>query len=273
MRTGAVVAAALALAGLTAEARVLAAQVAAPEGVVSVHAGVTLPGAYWHLAAQPVTAGSDRTALDTFELAQRLVSSLALGISVTRFARPTLGIGVEGAWIVSTAETSCRMRGPVTPDPSALTQQMCATIAHLRLSHGTFSLQGGVTLRTAQARDLRPYGRVGAGFAVLGRGLYYLRIPIWTDRCPGCLRTIMDAPPTALTWTATLAAGITLGTGGDGRFRMELRDAVIGLPTVTGPASPFLVNPVPSTRVRPVHRLTLSIGADAVFGGPRERRY
>jgi len=273
MRHQLAVAALTASAGLALAAEGVEAQIATPEAVISFAAGIAFPGAYWRLDAQPVTSGSGLSALDTFTLAQRFAHGPALTVSITRFVRPTIGLGVEGTWIRSTAETSCAMRGAVTPDPEQLTRQICATLDRLRLGNSAIAAQGVVVLRPARARHVRPYLRAGAGIAVLGRGLYYLRVPVWTAGCEGCLRTILDAPAAALTWTATLAAGVTLGTGHTSRFRVEVRDAILSLPTITGPASPYGESPLPATRSRPIHRLLVSVGADLVFGGPRARRY
>ena len=52
-----------------------------------------------------------------------------------------------------------------------------------------------------------------------------------------------------------------------------MRDVLLALPAVTGPADALAEHPVPSTRLRPVHRLMLAFGIDVVLGGTRLRRY
>ena len=273
MRARAAVTAVLVLAGLSAGTHVLTAQAAAPEAVLSFGGGFSLARALWHLPAQPVLADVRPLATDTFDLARRLEPGPLAWIGVTRFARPWLGVGVEGSWITSPTTTSCRMRGPIAPDPLGVNVQICDVIDGLRRSSGALSLQGTVTVRASPRRRVSPFARAGGGFALLGSDVIDTRVELLAGRCPGCTVTILEGPLRQLTWAATLAAGVTLGTGSGGRFRIEARDAVLGLPVVTGPAAPMAVHPVPSTRVRAIHRLALTLGFDVPLGGRHRRRY
>jgi hypothetical protein len=52
-----------------------------------------------------------------------------------------------------------------------------------------------------------------------------------------------------------------------------VRDVLLALPAVTGPADALAEHPVPSTRLRLAHRVMLAFGIDIVLGGTRLRRY
>jgi len=266
----AVVVGLVALAGLS---RVVAAQTYATEHAVSLSAGVSTAGALWRLPAQPSLAGSG-AGFDTLELARRFQPGLTLGVGVTRFLRPGLGLGIEALGVVAPMESNCRLRVPVQPDPTELNGQTCNYVNRMRITATAFALQGTATLRASPRRNVSPFVRAAGGIALLGRGYVQMQAEYLTETGAVGVRRVLDAPGRLVTWTATVAAGVTLGSGPGGRFRMEIRDIIIGLPVVAGPADAMATeHPVPATSFRAVHRPTLVLGVDAVLGGPHQRRY
>lgn len=252
----------------------LPAQEPSPEVQLSASAGLTWGGPLWSLAAQPVLVSTPGPVpFDTFALTRRLSPGLTAWLGFTKYGRPHVGIGAEVAWVAASVATGCRIVGQLQPDPNQLNAAVCGSLGQQRVVTSAITAQGTITLRAAPRRDASPYAKVGLGFAVLSGSFVGTGADYTTFTCPGCYREIYAPDSRSLTWAGTLAAGLTFGGGLPVRFRVELRDFVLGLPVVTGPAEPSSSHPVPPTRLRAAHRVTLVMGFDLVSGGPRRRRY
>ena len=252
----------------------LAAQEPLTEVQLSASAGLTWGGRLWSVAAQPMRVTISGTALlDTFALTRHLSPGLTAWVGVTRFGRPRIGFGAELAWVAASLATACRAVGPFQPDPKETNAAICGAVGQQHFVTSAIAALGTITLRAAPRRDLSPYVKVGLGLAMLSGSFVVTGAEYSTDTCPMCYREIYAPDSRSFTWAGTLAAGLIFGGGLPVRFRVELRDFVLGLPTVSGPADQAASHPVPPASPRATHRIVFAMGFDLVSGGPRRHRY
>ena len=253
----------------------LPAQEPLAEVQLSASAGLTWGGPLWSVAAQPTLVSTTGTfALDTFALTRRLSPGLTAWLGFTKFVRPHIGIGAELAWVAASLETGCGFAGQrVRPDLSQGNAAACGNVGQQRLVTSAVAALGTVVLRATPRRDVSPYVKAGLGLAMLSGSFVGTGANYSTPDCPGCYKEIYTPDARSFTWAGTLAAGLVFGGGLPVHFRVELRDVVLGLPTVTGPANPASSHPAPPVHLRAAHRIVFAMGLDLVSGGPRRRRY
>ena len=243
---------------------------------MSASAGFTRGGPLWSVAAQPVlVATTGGVALrDTFALTRRLSPGLTAWLGFTRFRRSSVGFGAEIAWVAARSESACGFAGQqARPDLSQANAAACGAVGRTGAVTSAISGLGTVTLRARTRRDLSPYVKAGLGLAMLSGSFVNTGANYSTLDCPDCYKEIYAPDNRTFTWAGTLAAGLVFGGGLPVRFRVELRDFVLGLPAVTGPADPAPSHPMPPAQIRAAHRIVLAMGFDLVGGGPRRRRY
>lgn len=252
----------------------LPAQNPSPEVELSASAGFTRGGPLWSVAAQPALVSISGTVLrDTFALTRRLSPGLSAWLGFTKYNRPHVGIGAEVAWVAASVATACQIVGQLQPDPNQANAGACLNASQHHMVTSAITAQGTITLRAAPRRDVFPYMKVGLGLAMLSGSFVVTGADYSTDECPICYREIYAPDSRTFTWAGTLAAGLVFGGGTGAHFRIEVRDIVLGLPVVTGPANPASSHPVPPVRIRAAHRIILALGFDLASGGPRRPRY
>ena len=252
----------------------LPAQSPSPELELSASAGLTWGGRLWNVAAQPsYVPAPGIAALDTFALTRRLSPGLTAWLGFTKFSRPHLGIGAEVAWVAAGVATACGAVGQFQPDPNQTNAVVCGSVGRKLSMTSAIAALGTVTLRAAPRRNASPYVKAGLGLTMLSGSFVLTGADYSTSACPVCYKEIYAPDSRSLTWAGTLAAGLVFGGGLPIRLRLELRDFVLGLPAVAGPASPAASHPVPPTSLRATHRIVFAMGFGLVSGGPRRRRY
>jgi hypothetical protein len=252
----------------------LPAQGPTTEVQLSASVGLSWGGPLWIVAKQPaLVSTTGPVLLDTFALARRLAPGLTAWVGFTSFRRPQVGFGAELAWVAAGVNTTCRIVGQLQPDPNQASAVACGNVGQQRVVTSAITALGTVTLRAAPRRDVSPYARVGIGLALLSGSFVGTGADYATAACPVCYREFYAPDSRSFTWAGTLAAGLVFGGGLPLRFRVELRDLVLGLPTVSGPADPASSHPMPPVRIQATHRVTVAMGLELVNGGPRRRRY
>jgi hypothetical protein len=248
----------------------LPAQEPLTEVQLSASAGFTRGGPLWSVVAQPMRVTiPGTTLLDTVALTRRLSPGLTAWLGFTKYGRPRIGFGAEIAWVAAGVATGCGIVGQWQPDPNQTNAAVCGSVGQQRFVSSAIAALGTITLRAAPRRDLSPYVKVGLGLAMLSGSFVVTGTDYSTDACSMCYQEIYAPDSRSFTWAGTLAAGLIFGGGLPVRFRVEVRDFVLGLPTVSGPAS----HPVPPTALRAAHRIVFAMGFDLVSGGLRRRRY
>jgi hypothetical protein len=262
------------VASLALSAARLPAQEPLTEVQLSASAGFTREGPFWSVAAQPMRVMTPSAVLlDTFALSRRLSSGLTAWLGFTTFKRPRIGFGAEIAWVAASLATTCRAVGSFQPDPTMTNAAICGAVGQQPFVTSAIAALGTITLRAAPRRDISPYAKVGLGLAMLSGSFVVTGAEYSTDTCSMCYKEIYATDARSFTWAGTLAAGLIFGGGLPIRCRVELRDFVLGLPTVSGPANPTSSHPAPPVQLRAAHRIVLAMGFDLVGGGLRRRRY
>mgnify|MGYP001263457684 CR=1 FL=1 len=262
-----------AAASLGLSAARLPAQNPSPEVELSASAGFTRGGPLWSVAVQPMLVPLMSSVLrDTFALTRRLSPGLSAWLGVTKYNRPHVGMGAEVAWVAAGVATGCQIVGRLQPDPNQANAGACLNASQHHMVTSAITAQGTITLRAAPRRDVFPYMKVGLGAAMLSGSFVVTGADFTADACRICCREIYAPDSRTFTWAGTLAAGLVFGGGTGAHFRIEVRDIVLGLPVVTGPANP-LSHSMPPVRIRAAHRVILALGFDLASGGPRRRRY
>jgi hypothetical protein len=252
----------------------LAAQEPQHEVQLSASGGLTWGGRLWSVAVQPTYVPMPGvSALDTFALARHMSPRLSAWVGITRFVQPHVGVGAELAWVAASVATSCHAVAPFYPDPDQTNELVCGSVGGRLSTNSAIAALATFTLRAAPRRDVSPYVKAGLGLAMLSGSFVVTGANYSTAACPNCYKEIYAPDSRSVTWAGTAAAGLMFGGGLPIRFRVELRDFVLGLPVVTGTADPVLPHPAPPSRLRAIHRLTFAMGLDLVSGGPRKRRY
>lgn len=253
--------------------RPLAAQTGTPELVISVTGGYTFDRALGNLRQQVVVPEPGPLLIDTFALSRSLAPGFSGWIGLTWYPRPGTGFGADFGWTAAQVRTGCAILGTPQPDPWEQNTVACARLTHDRYATSALPLLATVTLRGTPARAYSPFLKAGIGVALLGHPYDAVTSHSTSETCVDCARIIVEGRDRLLTWAGSVAAGVAIGGRSGYRLRAELRDVVLGLPVLTGPADPLAEHPVPRTSVRAVHRVTLAFGVDVVLSGPRRRRY
>jgi hypothetical protein len=252
----------------------LSAQAAVPEIVLSASGGRTFSRPLWILRQLVVVPVPGPLLLDTFLLARGLAPGWSAWAGLTWYPRGNAGLGAEVGWVAAQARSDCVIVGVPHLDSYQQNAVVCAGIAQDRwLRTSAIALLGTATLRAAPRRDVSPFVKAGVGLAVLGFSFADARAWAPGPTCANCERIILEGDPRLVTWAAALAAGLSFGGVSSHRLRVEVRDFVLGIPVVTGPADPLAEHPVPPTRTRAIHRVTIALGLDIVLSGRHRRRY
>jgi hypothetical protein len=159
------------------------------------------------------------------------------------------------------------------PDPNQTNELICGSVGRKLSMTSVIAAVGTVTVRAAPRSNISPYVKAGLGLAMLSGSFVVTGANYSTAACPNCYKEIFAPDSRSFTWAGTLATGLVFGGGLPIRFRVELRDFVLGLPVVSGPADPRLPHPAPPSHLRATHRIVFAMGFDLVGGGPRRRRY
>lgn len=242
----------------------------------SISGGYTTGGPLWTLDKQAVAAPNNQ--LDSVALARRLRPGFSAVLSATLFQSPHVGYGLEVGLFALGSESRCAPLDSFRTDAQRLNEQTCGSIQGRHIPTSVVAFQAGLTYRVGADGAAQPYLRAAGGFAILGNSFIQTAgelVATSPSSCQtGCLRFVLDAADRKeFVWTATLAAGVALPMGPGYRFRAEIRDAIMSLPVVTGPADPRSSVPVAETSTSVRHVPALTIGLDVVLERRRTRRY
>ncbi|HEV8398848.1 MAG TPA: hypothetical protein VGQ18_03310 [Gemmatimonadales bacterium] len=259
--------------GLTVPA---AAQTGSESNLVFTIFGGTVTGhSLWTVGKQPLTVLSDPSKYDTLDLSRSVSSSMVLGLAATYFLSPHVGVHLELSYLGLPVESRCT--GVFFhPDSNAFAdlhrnEQVCDDIQSQSADGGAIAIFGGVTLRAASRRTLSPYVRGNFGIVNEPRstiemaGAFIDGDGILKDR-----QVLADASPRRTSVMYGAAAGFTSPLGPGYAFRFELRDVVVSLDRLAGPANGLGVGPITS---KAYHHISLTLGLDVVLERKRGRRY
>ncbi len=245
-----------------------------PSLVLTIYAGTASGAGLWNIARQPLCLPNPSCASsdphDTLRLTRDLGSSLLAGAGATYYANRHLGVTLEVFYLGMPLDDGCTGLF-YNPDTEARNEQLCNNITSASLSTSAIAFFGGVVVRAAPTRAISPFVRAGAGLLSYSAGIievagvYYL-----SNGQPETRVVILDDKPKTSALTVHAAAGFTARLSPGYQFRFELRDILVPLKYITGPADGL---GQVSTATRVHHRVALTLGLDVILERKPGRRY
>jgi hypothetical protein len=155
-------------------------------------------------------------------------------------------------------------------DPEAKNQQTCDDIQSRSPDGGAIALFSGVTFRAASRGAVSPYARLDLGLVTESRSTVEVSGAFVTSAGEEVREVITDTHPSHAAALLGAAIGFTRPISPGYEFRWEVRDLLVPLRRVTGPASPLGIAPTAS---RLYQHFSLALGFDVVLEKKRGRRY
>jgi hypothetical protein len=263
----------------------LAAQVGDhPNLVLSIYGGVSSGHSLWNIPRQPlcvIASGAceqngSSTVDDTLAIARDVTSSVLLGAAVSYFKNPYIGFQAEIFYLGLSFDDRCTPVSPYQPDSESKNQQICNSFASTGASASAVTFLGGVVLRASPRHAISPYLRGSLGFTAYSGGTLQAFGDFGsTDPQSGQPITVsrdivVDTTPKSASWTVQVAAGFTSRLSPGYQIRFELRDAILPLERLVGPAN---ISGLAPHETQVYHHLALVIGLDVVLEHQRGHRY
>jgi hypothetical protein len=220
----------------------------------------------WTVESQPVVdlaGGSEFT--DNLLLSRGIMPTFGAGFSGTYYPGETVGLTGDAFLIGLGYEDNCAVIGGVQ---SAQTAAACEDIDDDERRAAAVTVSAGAVFRFFSREMISPFARVNAGV------LFSNQSPILTEgfREDGAVLTIYsDDRDTRVTPAFTLGIGATTPLGRSYHLRWEIRDNIVGVEEVTGPAAGVRMEPPHELNYK--HLLSILIGIDVILERSRGRRY
>lgn len=261
--------------------------------VLSIFGGVSAGHALWSIPRQPLCVlmggppsyngclqSSSGDVADTLALARDVSSSLILGASVSVFPNPYVGFQGEIYYLGLSYDDRCSaVSSPYQSDPENKNQQACQNFGGTGASASAVAFIGGVVLRASPRHAISPYIRAGLGITSYSGGTLAVSAqfadnsatdpntggPYVIDRV-----IVVDTTPKTTSFTFQLGAGLTAAMSPGYQLRFELRDAILPLQRLLGPANDFGQAP---HETKYYHHVAFTVGLDIVLEHRRGHRY
>ncbi|HEX7336571.1 MAG TPA: hypothetical protein VF252_05115 [Gemmatimonadales bacterium] len=205
---------------------------------------------------------------DTFLVARRIRSTLAVSFYGTYFTGENLGFGGEVFLIGLGFEDGCRQ---LFSSGSGDVAAVCQSIQGARKSATSVALSAGPILRFNSRKPISPYLRANLGLVISTHSALRTTGTFPTDSGPETLTIYSDNRNSRLDPSLALGLGITASIAKGYNLRWEVRDNITGVQRVTGtiPIAGFVP---PHKRVFK-HLFSMMVGFDVVLERKRGRRY
>jgi opacity protein-like surface antigen len=265
IRQAAVAAAAL----LTATAAPATAQEGAqPRLFFTVNAGIVFGGNLWTVDKQPV-ALLGGIAFDTMRISRQLTSGLAAGLTATLYTSTHLGFSFEAEYLGQVIDDECSMVYESDLDPQRRNAQVCETMDQIQATAATTGFYLGANYRFTPRGAFSPYVRVQGGVSLRNTSVVEASGVFVADGDVQERVVIQDRSGTRIAPTAALALGVVIPLSPSYLVSFELRDHLIQMQRVTGPA---VVGIAPTENFL-MHAFAVTFGFSIVLEKKRGRRY
>jgi opacity protein-like surface antigen len=228
----------------------------------------TVSGAYvkgrglWTVPRQPL---QDFPLVDSLRLDRNITSTFGAGFSGAYFRGEHFGLTADFMLLGLGFKDSCRIEGSVASEHNA---EICRDLDDRERSAGAVTVSAGAIARIASRDFISPFVRANVGLLFSNQSSIVTRG--FTD--DGVQVTIYeDDQNTRVNPSFALGLGTTIAISPSYHLRWELRDNIVGVETVTGPAVPVGSEPPHERRYR--HMLSFLVGIDVVLERSRGRRY
>lgn len=233
--------------------------------IFTVSGGIVLGRDLWSVDAQPVQFTDP---VDTFALARRITSNLAIGFGGTYFPGEHLGIAVEGFLVGLGFEDGCRQ---VFSSGNVDVATACQSIQGATKSATSVFLSAGPVYRINSRSLLSPYVRANLGLVFSNQSSIRTIGRFLSPEGQVDLIVYDDNHDSRVEPALGLGAGVTAAVASGYQLRWEVRDNIVGVQRVT--------SSTPEARVVPPHERTfkhlfsMTLGFDVVLERRRGRRY
>ncbi len=236
----------------------------------------TISGAYldgvgvWAVPRQPVPDLSDTPVVDNFFLSRATKRTVGAGFAGTYYPKTHLGLTAEAFLLGLGYDDTCRIEEPVQ---SAANLQRCNSIDNKERSAAAVTTSIGAIYRVASDEFISPFVRASVGFLINNQSPLLVvgeadavgqagiaELIIYDDLNKG----------TRLRPAFSLGVGTTIAAGKGYQIRWEIRDNIVGIQRVTGPAER---GRVPPHETAYKHIFSLNVGLDVILERQRGRRY
>jgi len=243
-----------------------------PQLLLTIMGGATTGTTLYQNLHQPLDLLEDPFATDTLQLGRRLSTSVLLGASATYFPKPNFGLTAEISFIGFGRDDTCTM---YYTDPTnarvGWNEQTCNNIAGLGGSASTIAFEVGGIYRAFPRGGVKPYLRGQVGITSRNSSTVSLVGSFVDGNNVTQNRLIIDDPdPSSVDPTATFGIGVMLPFAAGYQARLELRDKLMSVNRITGPADAF--GQAPTERML-VNSIGLTFMLDIVLEQRRGRRY
>jgi hypothetical protein len=242
--------------------------------VLTILGGAVTGHDLWTIDKQPLCVipsggGACSSNYDTLRLSRSIGSSIMLGVSGSYYPSPHVGVHAELSYLGLPTDASCSAPS-YNADPENKNQQLCDEIQAQTGGGGAISVFAGVVLRAAPRRTVSPYLRGSLGFVNQAHSSTEV-VGGFTDGTGFHERLVIADPKQGRTSVMLgFGAGFTSPLSAGYQFRIEVRDAIVSLERLTGPANALGAAP---TATRTYHHIALALGIDVVLERKRGRRY
>lgn len=245
-----------------------------PTIALTIFAGYGTGHDLWVVDKQPLQVINTNPAeYDTLRLAQSIAPSIIVGAGATYFPSPHIGIHAEVSYLGLPVDGACTGPAVYRPDSDSKNQQTCDDIQSRSSDGGAIAIFTGATFRAAARGSVSPYARLNLGFVSQSRSTIEMSGGFVASGGVGIREVISDPKPRGAKVLLGAAIGFTRPLSPGYQFRWEVRDLLIPMNRLTGPAvagSGAIVGPVAS---RLYHHFSLILGLDVVLERKRGRRY
>lgn len=248
-----------------------------PSLAFTISGGLNAGRDLWQVGKQVLRSPSGQT--DTATITRRIRPGLTATLGVSYFRSSHFGVNAEIAFYGLGTEQDCKGPASFSPDTTSFNQAVCTGINGAHISSNIAAFQVGATYRFLDPQRVSPYVRANVGFGFLGGSFVETSAAIRDPQCNTAdniceVKVITERSPHALTWTMSLAGGITVPMGTGYRFRMEARDLITALPVIDQPALIGANNqPVSTSFMRVKHIPIFTFGLDVLLERSHPRRY
>jgi hypothetical protein len=245
-----------------------------PNIVLTIFGGYTTGHDLWVVGKQPLQViGSSPAEYDTLRLSQSIGPSIIAGAAATYFPSAHLGLHVELSYMGLPVDAGCTGPALYRPDVEEKNKQTCDDIQTKASDGGAIAVFAGATFRAASRASLSPYARLNLGVVTQSRSTIEISGAFVASSGIGIREVVSDPQPRRAKVLLGGALGFTRPISPGYQFRWEVRDLIVPLNRLTGPAIPGSGAIVGPTASRLYHHFSLLLGLDVVLEKKRGRRY
>lgn len=221
----------------------------------------------WDVPNQPIL--SQFGSQSVFHIHRETGTDISIGGHATFFPNPRLGLSAEFTYVGLGNNDHCDL---VSDGGDVELATACDALKGARGSASTTQVQGGLVFRPLTRSFLQPYFKGMVGVAFTPTSTLHTRSTFGNIADTSLIITIYNDDnwkPIRATWTA--AIGVSTAPSSGYQLHLELRQAWIPLPVITGPTTGQGFIPPHKTVIKGFP--SILVGFDIVLEKRRGRRY